>query len=66
MSKGKIAKVKDDDKSVGIDDYEADTLHKNLAGIPPVEQVFPATIGKIIVKTENSVILYDVTNKFQI
>jgi len=64
ISKGKIAKVKDVEKKVEIDDYETDSLHKEIPGLPPVEAVFPASLGKIILRTENAIILYDITNKF--
>lgn len=63
ISKGKIAKVKDVEKQVAIDDYETDHLN-NLTGLPSIEAIFPAYLGKLILKTENSVILYDLTNKY--
>lgn len=56
--------MKSTDKQVEIDDYETDALHKNFGvGLPAIEAVFPASLGKIILKTENSLILYDMTNK---
>ena len=63
ISKGKIVKVRESDKTVDIDDYENDVLHKSIAGLPPVEAVFPASLGKVILKAEPGLILYDITNK---
>jgi coatomer protein complex subunit alpha (xenin) len=36
---------------------------KPITGVPPVDILYPGPMGKIILKTEDSAILYDITNK---
>ena len=62
IGKGKLLSLTEE-KEIKVADYENETIQKSISNIPSVDNIFAAPIGKVLIKSSDSLLLYDLTMK---
>ena len=64
VSKNKICRIKEQTKELEIFNYELEDSSHTIQGVPGlIEKIFAGTIGKVIIVTEEQIVLYDINAK---